>query len=121
MTTAQPSSREDITVPDTPTDEPRPFGTFLLEHAKGRSHEELSARLRELVEAVLATGKRGTLAYKITIKPTQQDGTVEIDDDIKLTAPAGRPSSIFYATDTFDLVRADPRQLNIDDLERETR
>ena len=49
--------------------EPKPFATFLIEHAKGKSHDELSKRLRDLLEAIENTGKGGTITYKLSIKP----------------------------------------------------
>lgn len=98
------------------TDDPRAFATFLLEHAKGRTHDELSHKLRELVAAVADTNKPGNLTLKISVKPTKQEGALEVSDDVKLTAPQGRPSSIFFATDSYDLVRTDPRQLTFDNI-----
>lgn len=98
--------------------EPKPFGTFLMEHARGRSHDELSERLRELVLAVEHTGKPGKLAYTVTVKPQDNaDGAVLVADQIKSTLPElDRPQSIFFATDTGDLVRNDPRQTSLYDI-----
>lgn len=108
---------------DTNSEEPRPFATFLMEHAKGRSHDELSAALRDLVLAVEETGKAGKLSYTVTVKPQPKvEGAVLVGDDIKSTLPQlDRPASIFFATDAGDLVRNDPRQRSIfDDIEETT-
>lgn len=103
--------------------EPRPFATFLMEHAKGRSHDELSQLLRDLVLAVEETGKPAKLTYTVSIKPQPKvDGAVLIADDIKTTVPKlDRPQSIFFATAVGDLVRNDPRQTNLFDEEHSHR
>lgn len=109
-------------MPDQPeTDQPRPFATFLMEHAKGMSHDDLSQALRDLVLKVEETGKAGTLTYKLTIKPQPKvEGAVLIADSIKSSLPEmDRPESIFFATDTGDLVRNDPRQTSIFDTNEE--
>lgn len=47
------------TTADNSKPEPRPFSTFLLEQAKGKTHTELSEGLQALVEKVRDTGKKG--------------------------------------------------------------
>lgn len=105
----------DAPAPDTPADKddtPRDFAVFLMEHARGRSHDELSAALRALVLAVSETGKPGSLTYSVKIKPQAKvEGAVLIADSIKSSLPEfDRPESIFFATDQGDLTRTDPRQ-----------
>lgn len=102
------------------TNEPRPFATFLIEHAKGRSHDELSEKLRDVVEAVIDTGKPGSLTCKVSIKPTKQEGTVEVTVEAVAKTPTVPASSIFFATDDYDLVRSDPRQTSLFDTQQET-
>ena len=91
----------------------RPFSTFLLEHNKGRTHDELSEQLRTVVAAVLATGKAGTITLKLTFKPTDDpDSTaIAVTDDLKATIPQNRGGSIFYANSNHDLVRHSTEQL----------
>lgn len=98
--------------------EPKPFATFLLEHARGRSHDELSRKLRDLLEAIEQTGKGGSISYKVSIKPeTRADGAVLVTDEIKVSTPSlDRPASIFFVDDGYRLVRNDPRQLTLDRL-----
>jgi hypothetical protein len=97
------------------TERPRDFALFLMEHARGRSHDELSAALRALVLAVSETGKPGKLSYTLTIKPQAKvDGAVMIADTIKASLPEfDRPESIFYATESGDLTRTDPHQSSL--------
>jgi len=75
---------------------------------------EAQAAMRELVEAVLASNKPGKLQLTITVKPTskgQNDRTLLVTDDLKLITPrAERGTTVFFATDTAELSRRDPRQ-----------
>ena len=99
----------------TTEDRPRDFALFLMEHAKGRSHDDLSAALRALVLAVAETGKPGKLTYTVTIRPQSKvEGAVLIADAIKSTLPEfDRAESIFFATESGDLSRTDPRQTTL--------
>ena len=45
----------------------RPFAAFLQDRAA--SHQELSDRLHELIDAVIDTGKAGVLTYKVVGRP----------------------------------------------------
>lgn len=94
---------------------PRDFALFLMEHARGRSHDELSAALRALVLAVAETGKSGKLTYTVTIKPQRKvEGAVLVADSIKSTLPEfDRAESIFFTTDAGDLSRTDPHQTEL--------
>jgi hypothetical protein len=97
--------------------EPRPFATFLLETNKGRSHEELSRGMQELVAEVRRTGKPGSISYTVTIKPaTGREDAVVVTDQIVRKVPKGeRATSMFFVTDDNDLVRNDPTQPSIFD------
>ena len=93
----------------------RPFHDFLREHRGGVSHNELSDSLQELVAAVTAEGKGGTLTFKITVKPAGKSGGLEVSDDIKVAAPRPTKSaSIFFASPENNLVRQDPRQTTME-------
>lgn len=96
-------------------DRPRDFALFLMEHAKGRSHDDLSAALRAVVLAVSETGKPGKLTYTLTIRPQSNvEGAVLIADAIKTSVPEfDRAESIFFATESGDLTRSDPRQTTL--------
>ncbi|MFE7128915.1 hypothetical protein [Streptomyces sp. NPDC057617] len=91
----------------------RPFAAFLQEQSGGTLHAELSEKLHELLAAVRETGKAGSLALKIDVKPISgTDGrTLTVTDSVAVKAPkAERPKSIFFVTDDGNLSRTDPRQ-----------
>lgn len=96
---------------------PRDFAAFLMDHRRGRTHEELSAALRDLVLSVEDTRKAGTITYTLTIKPQERTpGAVMVADKIKCSLPEhDRSESIFFATETGELVRNDPRQRSLFD------
>lgn len=98
--------------------DPKPFATFLIEHARGRSHDELSHRLRELLEAIENTGKGGSITYKLTVKPeTRAEHAVLVTDEIKTSLPQlDRPASIFFVDNQMRLQRNDPRQLSLENM-----
>lgn len=108
---------EAVTAEQKPDDRPRDFAAFLLEHARGRSHDELSQALRALVLAVADVNKPGKITYTVHIKPQPKvDGAVLIADEIKCSLPAyDRPESIFFTTETGDLTRNDPHQTRLFD------
>ena len=112
MTESKPAA--DVTVED----DVKPFATFLIEHARGRTHDELSRKLRDLLEAVEETGKGGTITYTVKITPEPKaDHAVIVTDNVKVSTPSlDRPASIFFVDDRYRLVRNDPRQLTFDRL-----
>ena len=80
---------------------------------RGQTAADLAEGLAELVAAVRATGKKGSLTLKLTLAPHAKgdDVILTLSDDVTLKVPrAERGSSIFYATDSNGLVRNDPRQ-----------
>lgn len=93
----------------------RPFAAFLQEQSGGRSHDELSDGLRELVERVQDTGKKGSIAYKVSVEAMKGDMTaLVISDEIKLTLPEhDRAASVFFADEHHNLTRHDPRQIQL--------
>lgn len=93
----------------------KPFAQFLQEARKGGLHTELSDELADLVHTCVETGKKGKLALTISVLPAKdEDGTVTITDDVKVTAPKPdvRPS-VFFADDEGNLSRTNPRQMEI--------
>ena len=103
---------------DTDTDHPdddtfvRPFADFLREQAGGRTHNELSEALHDLVCAVSDTGKGGSLTLTLTIKPLEKGNTsaLLVTDKVAVKRPAlERKASVFFADDG-NLVRNDPNQ-----------
>lgn len=93
----------------------RDFTAFFRELRRGAAEYEAGIALQELVAAVEATGKPGTLSIKLTITPDPQYGTaVGVADDatVKLPKPT-KPSSLFYMDGSHNLRREDPGQLRI--------
>ena len=88
----------------------RPFADWLREQAKGVSHEELSESLHKLVEAVVETGKKGTLTFKITVDHVKnaEAHVLKVTDQIALNVPThDRPVSVFFSNEG-NLQRRDP-------------
>lgn len=105
------------TSPD--NDAPRDFGSFLLELARGKTHDELSQALHDVVAKVIETGKKGSLTLTLSIGLLDKDPAngMQITDEIKVKLPEhDRPSSMFYPDRTGNLSRRDPRQMSFDDL-----
>lgn len=87
----------------------RPFNDTLREMAGGRTHQEMTEKLAEIVEAVMLTHRAGKLTLEITVKPNG-DHAVTLSDKVKATVPEGsRGDSVFFVKDG-SLQRNDPRQ-----------
>jgi hypothetical protein len=95
-------------------EETRPFAEWLEDQRSGLTHAELTNSLKELVEAVNAYGKGGSLTFTIKMEPAG-DGMVAVKDEIKLKAPLpDRSINIFYVDDGMNLRRDNPRQQQLD-------
>ena len=91
----------------------RPFADVLRELGAGATYEDLTAKLAEVVEAVVETRKQGTISIALKVKPNG-DGSVMIADEIKVKVPeAPRGDSVFFVTSGGSLVRQDPRQQDL--------
>lgn len=91
----------------------RDFATFLVaDHNKGRTHDQLTQQLAELVAAVQDTRKAGSLTLKLSIKPAGDiDDMVTVTDSITVSKPEhDRPPSMFYATRDGALSKDHPSQ-----------
>ena len=97
------------------TEQPPEFAAMLLQHARGRSHDELSAKFAELVRAVMATGKGGSLTYKVRVSPAKGvEGMVRIEDQIGASVPQlDRPASMFFADADGRLSQDHPHQQSL--------
>lgn len=121
--TVQPDTEDQRDDQDEPGTVIRPFAAFLQEQAGGQLHAELSERLHDLLQAVQETGKAGSIALKLDIKPIPgTDGrTVTVTDTVTAKAPkTERPKSIFFLADDGNLSRTDPRQPVITGLREAT-
>lgn len=96
----------------------RPFSDWLREQAGGKSHDELSDALFDLVQRVRDTGKSGSVVYTIKVGPMKGDKDVLVlSDEIKLKLPEhDRKASLFYTDKTGNLTRNDPNQLAFESL-----
>lgn len=104
------------TQPDT-APHARPFADFLREQAKGHSHDELSEGLRDLVNRVTDTGKKGSITYTVTVEPTKGTDALTVSDEIKLKLPEhDRDASLFFRDKDGNLTRSDPNQLIFESL-----
>lgn len=94
----------------------RPIFDVLSQIKGGAAIHDAAKDLNELVRAVKATGKAGSLTIKLTVEPDKTDDTVcTIQPDVTLKLPKkARAKGIFYIDDkTGDLTREDPRQLEL--------
>ena len=99
---------------------PREFGSFLLEQARGKTHDELSQALHDVTKKVIETGKKGSLTLTLSIGLLGKDPSegLVITDQIKTKIPEhDRPSSVFYPDKHGNLSRRDPNQLSFEDLQ----
>lgn len=106
---------------DTTEPEIRPFATWLLEQSGGKTHEELSEALYDLVGRVRDTGKKGSVSLTVNVAPLKGDiDVLVVADEIKLRLPEhDRKASLFYPDKDGNLTRRDPNQLSFDEQLRE--
>lgn len=81
----------------------------------GEMVEELTEELAKVVNAVLATGKKGSVTLKLNIDPASKgDAVVTITDDIKSTIPREKKAgTLMFALPSGTLQRQDPRQTEL--------
>lgn len=103
-----------------PTDDVvvRPFSDWIREQSNGRTHDELSIALHDLIGRVRDTGKKGSVSLTVTVAPMKGDSDVlVVGDEIKLRIPEhDRKASLFYPDKHGNLSRTDPQQLAFDSL-----
>jgi hypothetical protein len=106
------------TLPDPDDMLVRPFADWLREQSGGKTHDELSEALWDLVARVRDTGKKGTVTLTVTVAPMKGDKDVLIvSDEIKLRFPEhDRKASLFYPDANGNLTRSDPNQLAFEGL-----
>lgn len=101
-------------------DEPvvRPFADWIREQSNGRTHDELSVALHDLIGRVRDTGKKGSVSLTVTVAPMKGDTDVlVVGDEIKLRIPEhDRKASLFYPDAHGNLSRTDPQQLSFESL-----
>lgn len=109
-----------MTTPQTAKDDERharPFAEWLLKQAHGKLAQELTDKLDQLVQAVHMTGKAGTLALQITLKPLEKgDGSIlTVTDKVAVKLPVeSRPPSLFFVDHDGNLSQNDPNQMTLE-------
>jgi hypothetical protein len=96
----------------------RPFADFLRDQNKGRTHDELSETLHQLIGRIRETGKKGDLVLTISIEPNKKNPDVlQVSDRILVKTPQPeRRASIFYTDGDGNLTGTDPNQLAFETL-----
>lgn len=71
-------------------------------------------KLSDLITAVVANNKAGSLTLKIDIKPSTA-GALAVKAEVKITKPKGLPpESLLWATPDGNLMADDPRQTKLE-------
>ncbi|SLJ40881.1 Uncharacterised protein [Mycobacteroides abscessus subsp. abscessus] len=108
MTTSAPEDEDRV----------RPFADFLRELQKGRVHDELSDALKDVVAAVRATGKAGSLTLKLSVSEQANTSMLVIKDDVTVKAPqADRQVSLWFVDRQGNVTRTDPAQLQFESMQ----
>lgn len=97
----------------------RPFADFLQEHNNGHGHRKASIALQDVVQAVVETGKKGSVTITVAVEPMKgaEDGTLMLTVNVAEKIPTEPvKAAVFYADDDGNLTRNDPRQLSFDSL-----
>jgi hypothetical protein len=93
----------------------RPMTDTLRLIGGGEYMDSVSEKMGELVIAVNATGKPGTIGMKITVKKATRGGAMHITGEVKVTPPAEESMEVMlFATDGGNLVADDPKQRKLD-------
>lgn len=86
---------------------------------RGKFKDTLQEELRDLVDAVRATGKKGTITIALTIESVGGDddnSQLSIGDKITVKVPQPTTGQTYmYVTADGDLTRRDPRQRDLED------
>lgn len=90
--------------------------TDTLRHIGGGVFIDIASdKLAELVAAVDATGKSGSVDLKIKMKKASRGGAMHITGTVKLNKPAEEPmEALLFATPEGNLVVDDPHQQKLD-------
>ena len=87
------------------------FAAVFLGHAKGRAHTEASKKLAEVVEAVMETGKPGSVTVKLTVSRDKEiKSMVKVADSVTAKVPVEPRRSMWFPGDDHTLHRNDPKQ-----------
>jgi hypothetical protein len=96
------------------SDEATEFASVLLNHAKGRAHDEATKCLRDAVEAVKRVGKPAKVTVELTISPVPKiPNAYRIEDRVIPKIPEDPRTSMWFADDEGGLHRNDPNQRSL--------
>ncbi len=102
---------------DTTDPSPQPFSAWLHAQRNGATHAELTDALAEVAEAVMETGKAGSVSLQIKIsKASKKGGHQMLVADVVTAKPpkAERGESLFFFDEeTSSLTRKDPLQAEL--------
>ncbi len=88
------------------------FAEFLAEFGKGATNRVASERMREIVQACIATGRKGSITIKLEVGAA--GGVAELRAKISVTKPEpALPGGVYFTTDEGALVEEDPRQMKL--------
>lgn len=77
----------------------------------GRANDKATRDINDVIRAVIATGKVGTLTVEVKIKPGKEEGEVSLIAKVTAKRPeADIPEATFFINAEGDLQRDDPRQ-----------
>jgi hypothetical protein len=107
-----------VTIPideDTGEIRVRPFADVLRDLGRGKVVDEAATMLQQLATSVEETGKKGRLVLTVEIAPMKGDnGALLVHAKADLKLPASEPiSAVFFTDDVGNLLRDDPRQIQI--------
>ena len=93
------------------------FAALLVEHLNGRTHGEISDDVHDLIEAVMAHGKKGELVIRFVVEPTSaaENSPIAISFETALKRPKPKaPGAIFFVDADGNPVRENPQQAAFD-------
>ncbi len=92
------------------------FAFTLNQMRAGKTQEELSKELNQLVQDCRSTGKKGELTLTITVRPDKGDsGQYFLRPSIKVKTPQFEiGDTLFWGTPEGNLQRTDPAQGDLD-------
>lgn len=97
---------------DTTSPPSNSFLNTLQRHRSGGLLADASEKLAAVVAGVHATGKTGSMTVQFVVKPAQRgQSCIVLSDSIKAKVPAlEAEASIWYAGESGQLTKTDPRQ-----------
>lgn len=91
------------------------FNATVAQLNNGRTQQELSEALNELVQACRDTNKVGEITLKIKVRPDGASGQYFLEDQMNVNLPKfDRAKTLFFGTPEGNLQRTDPAQHELD-------